>query len=99
MNAAEQFANDYLLVIENDREAWDDALQSAREHDHNVVALSDDIRKQWETLVDDIALMVNDKNGEVAGLIIRQTLQGWGSTPFDLIARHIITTSEEILNG
>jgi hypothetical protein len=95
MEAAEQFANDYLLVIENDQDAWDDAKAIARSYDYNLAKVSDEIRDQWENLVEQLARYTDEKYLGCASLILRQTLSGWGSTPFDLIARHIIERDKE----
>ena len=96
MNAAEQFANDYLLVVENDQDAWDDITQTARQANHAVAPLSDEIRWQWESLVNKIAEDVEEEYTGIAGLIIRQTLGTWGSAPFDIIATHVIARDLEI---
>ena len=86
---AEQFATEWLLVAENDQETYTELMQNAREAD-GMVALSDKLREEWETLAEQVVDLVRDKISETASLFIAQILQGQGSLPFDIIARETL---------
>ena len=86
---AEQFATEWLLVAENDQETYTELMREAREAE-GMVALSDKLREEWETLAEQVTDLVRDKISETAGLFIAQILQGQGSLPFDIIARETL---------
>lgn len=83
------FATQWLLVAENDRESYEQLQESARESE-NMVALSEVLREDWEGLAEQVTDLVNEKISETAGLFISQILQGWGSLPFDIIAKQTL---------
>ena len=86
---ADQFATEWLLVTENDRDSYEQLRESAREAD-NIVALSEVLREEWENLAEQVTELVRDRIGETASLFIAQMLQGQGSLPFDIIARQTL---------
>jgi len=86
---ADQFATEWLLVAENDRDSYEQLRESAREAD-NIVALSDVLREEWENLAEQVTELVRDRISETASLFIAQMLQGQGSLPFDIIARQTL---------
>jgi uncharacterized protein YbaP (TraB family) len=88
--ASEQFAQDYLLVIENDQEAWTQAIAKARALNHSMTALSDDLRQGYEVLVDKAIANLEGKASEFGINLMKQILIGWGMSEFDKIARSII---------
>ena len=97
---AHQFANDWLLVTENTREQCEELHANAKEIMETypfspVVILSDKLREEWETLAEQVKDLVTEQISETAGLYITQMLQGWGSYPFDIIARHTIERVKE----
>ena len=97
---AHQFANDWLLVTENTREQCEELHANAKEIMETypfspVVILSDKLREEWETLAEQVKDLVSEQISETAGLYIAQMLQGWGSYPFDIIARHTIERVKE----
>ena len=49
---AEQFANDWLLVIENDRDSWTQLLDDAKSMDLDVIALTAHLHEGWHELID-----------------------------------------------
>ena len=97
MMAYEQFVDDYLLVVENDQDAWTDLMITARQYEHNKILLSEELRDQWDDFIEQVATLVETKYVGVAGLMLRQIAGGWGSAPFDLIAKRIIESDKEIL--
>ena len=97
---AHQFANDWLLVTENTREQAEELYANAREIieseiESPVLILSDKLREEWETLAEQVKDLVTEQISETAGLYIAQMLQGWGSYPFDIIARQTIERVKE----
>jgi len=93
--ASDQFAEDFLLVAENDYDAYGELMWKAKEARGSVSALSDDLRSEWERLAQQVVDLVNRDISDTAGLFISQMLQGWGSKPFDIIARQVLNTEEE----
>lgn len=94
MNTArEQFVEDYLLVADNDYEFYNSLKESAAELD-SVPALSDKLREEYELLTEQICELVEANISDIAGLLVRQLLQGWGSSPFDEIARELLSRKD-----
>jgi hypothetical protein len=85
---AEQFKQDYLLVMENDYKAYTSLMQEVSDSE-TVVELSDTLREEWEALAEQVSELVTEQVSEMAGLLIAQLLQGQGSLPFDLIAKQL----------
>jgi hypothetical protein len=85
---AEQFKQDYLLVMDNDYGAYTALMQEVSDSE-TVVELSDTLREEWETLAEQVSELVTEQVSEIAGLLIAQLLQGQGSLPFDLIAKQL----------
>ena len=94
MNVQEQFANDWLLVIENDRDSWTQLLDDVKEMGCDVIATTAYLREEWDVLVDQMADAVEDKVSEIASLLLRQMLVT-GDYPLQLIANHVISTIKE----
>ena len=90
---AHHFASEWLLVTENTREQAEELYRDAREaleSETPVAVLGDKLREEWEQLAEQVKDLVTEHISEVAGLYISQMLQGWGSYPFDIIAREAI---------
>jgi hypothetical protein len=85
---AEQFKQDFLLVMENDYEAYTELMADVK-NTEGIVQLSDTLRGEWETLAEQVTELVTEQISEIAGLLIAQLLQGQGSLPFDLIAKQL----------
>ena len=88
---AEQFANNWLLVAENDYETYRELLEIEGD---NVATISDKLREEWEYLAEQVTELVEREISPTASLFIAQILQGQGSLPFDLIARRVIELKE-----
>lgn len=95
--ASQQFADEYILVLENDREGWDEATQEARRVDYNMPALSDSIREQFESLASQVIDKSEEEITEFGANVLRQILIGWGTSTFDKIACEIIERDKEAL--
>jgi hypothetical protein len=85
---AQQFADDFTLVMMNDYDAYTELMASVKDTE-GIVQLSDTLRDEWETLAEQVTELVTDKVSPIAGLLIAQLLQGQGSLPFDLIAKQL----------
>ena len=85
---AEQFADDFWLVMQNDYEAYTEIMAETKASD-SIVELSDLLRGDWETLAEQVTELVTEQISEIAGLLISQLIKGQGSLPFDLIAKQL----------
>mgnify|MGYP003351821500 CR=1 FL=1 len=92
--AKEQFVEDFLLVADNDYEFYTSLKESADNTD-SVATLSDELREEYETLAEQICELVDKEISDTAGLLMRQMLQGWGSMPFDDIARELLSRKDK----
>lgn len=91
---AEQFANDWLLVIENDQQSWNQLVEDVKSMDLDLVSTTAYLREEWDVLIDQIADAVEDKVSDVAALLIRQMLHT-GDYAHQLIANHVISSIKE----
>jgi hypothetical protein len=90
---AEQFAEDFLLVAENDFGMYSDLRQEAE--GATVSQLSDQVRSNYEHLTEQVCDLVAEHISPTARDLIAQLLQGQGSLPFDIIARRVIDSTLE----
>lgn len=90
---AEQFANDWLLVAENDYDTYRSLIEQEGD---NIATISDNLREEWEQLTEQVVELVEENISPTAGLFIAQMLQGQGSYPFDIIARRVLEMKEEV---
>lgn len=86
---AEQFAEDYLLVMDNDYDAYTELRQTVKESE-GVAQLSDTLREEYEQLAAQVVELVEEKISPIASLLMAQLLQGQGSLPFDIIAKELL---------
>jgi len=92
--ASDQFAEDFLLVAEDDYDAYAELMWKAKKAEGSYCALSDDLREEWEVLAQQVVDLVKKEISDTAGLFISEMLQGWGSKPFDIIARQVLNVCE-----
>jgi len=90
---AEQFKQDFLLVMENDYEAYTELMADVK-NTEGIAQLSDTLREEWETLAEQVTELVTENISEIAGLLIAQIIKGQGSLPFDLIAKQLREENE-----
>ena len=90
---AEQFAEDFLLVVENDFNSYTDLRQEAE--GATVAQLGDQVRSNYEHLTEQVCELVAEHISPEARDLIAQLLQGQGSLPFDIIARRVIDSTLE----
>lgn len=94
---AHYFADEWLMVTENTQEQFD-LLMKDVENSDSMVALSSKLQDEWEQLAEKVSDLVEENISETASLYIKQLLQGWGSYPFDLIAKRAIEKRAEVAN-
>jgi hypothetical protein len=92
---ADNFANDYTLVIDNNQEGYNLALEIAREASGSVSKASDKYREQFEDAISQVVERERENGNELIADLISQLLIGFGSRTFDNIARHYIDTDLE----
>jgi nicotinic acid mononucleotide adenylyltransferase len=91
---AEQFANDWLLVIENDQDSWNQLVDDVKSMGCDPIATTAYLREEWDVLVDQMASAVEDKVSDIGALLLRQMLLT-GDYAHQLIANHVISSIEE----
>lgn len=91
---AEWFADTWLLVAENDYDMWSELCDDAK--DKTVTELSDFLREEYESVVEETVDYVDAKNS--FSWFLREFLQGWGTAPFDIIAQRVLARLKEIEN-
>ena len=91
---AEQFANDWLLVIENDQESWTQLIDDVKSMDCDPIATTAYLREEWDVLVEQMSEIIDSKVSEIGALLLRQMLFT-GDYPFQLIANHVISSIKE----
>jgi hypothetical protein len=94
--AREQFVNDYTLITDNDRTAYE-AMQALMNQNggHNVSWLSEYLREAFENRISEVIERERRRGNGYTADLIGQMLIGYGSAPFDDIARHYIDTDLE----
>lgn len=93
--AREQFFNDYTLVVDNEKEQFEDILGRENTRAGSVSGLSDELREEFETYISQVADRESEAGHEIGSMLIREMLIGFGSAVFDDIARHYIEKLEE----
>lgn len=94
MSQAHDFAEDWLLVIENDQESWNQLVEDVKSMGCDLIATTAYLREEWDVLVDQMASAVEDKVSEIGALLLRQMLVT-GDYAFQLIANHVISSIKE----
>lgn len=92
--AREQFVNSYTLVMDNDREGFEQVMESARKAE-SVSALSDTLREEWDDYIEALATHEDLVGRKLAASLVREIYLGWGSDVWDDIARHYLAKVEE----
>jgi hypothetical protein len=87
---ADNFATDYTLVIDNNQEGYNLALEIAHEAAGNVPTASDKFKEQFEDAISQVVERERENGNELIADLISQLLIGFGSRTFDDIARYYI---------
>jgi hypothetical protein len=86
----EGFVEDYTLVIDNNQEGYNLALDIAREANGSVSKAGDKFKEQFEEAISQVVERERENGNELIADLISQLLIGWGMDTFDSIARHYI---------
>lgn len=90
-----QFAEDYIMVTENDFNSYTNIMGRKNTKAGNMSGLSDELREEFETYISQVVERERENGHEIGALLISQMLIGWGSSTFDQIARHYIGLKTE----
>jgi hypothetical protein len=82
--ARDQFVSDFLLVVENDQNKYNEYRELVKEE--GLVRAGERIRNDFEGWVDSLATIELMSKNEVGSLLLRQLLTGWGYDAFYKIA-------------
>jgi hypothetical protein len=93
--ARHQFASDYVLVVDNNQEAYREALDIVRAANGSVVKASETMREGFESYISQVVEREREQGNDIGADLISQLLIGFGSDAFDDIARHYIDTDLE----
>lgn len=87
--ASEQFVQDYLLVMDNDEDAWRGLMDTANQSS-TVGEFAQELREEWDKYVDQVSRLAENEWGwdAPATLLIRQIMGGWGDSEWFAIAKH-----------
>jgi hypothetical protein len=94
-NASFQFADDYIIVVDNDFNAYTKIMEMQETKTGNMPALSDKLRGEFETYISQVVEREQENGHEIGALLISQMLLNWGSSTFDLIAKHYLRLKTE----
>lgn len=86
---AQQFADDYLLIADNNSYEFYSELRQKAQDTESVSQLADDLRSEWEYLMEQVSDLVTREISPIASDFIMQMLNYNGIQPFDLIAREL----------
>jgi len=89
-SAPAQFAEDYILVTENESDAYHEIMEMPEFKSGNVADLSDRLRDEFEEYIGQVVERERENGNETGALLISQMLIGWGTHSFDIIARHYL---------
>lgn len=95
MELRQQFVDDYIRVVENDYNAWQVHKIHARHANENVYALADKLRESFENAVDYRLGKIDPAHNDYFVNIMREMLLGWGISPYEDIAREILSRLSE----
>ena len=87
--ASEQFVQDYLMVMDNDEDAWRE-LQDTASQSADINEFVQVLRTEWDEFVDQVASLADREWGNTspAALLVRQIMGGWGDSEWFAIAKH-----------
>lgn len=92
---SQQFVDDYMVVVENDHYGWLWHIAIAKENNNEVSALADVLRDEFEDFVLGTLLKVDAGHNDWRANVVREMLIGWGTQPYENIAREIISRLDE----
>lgn len=93
--ASHQFAEDYILVTENDFDTYTAIMDMDELKAENMSGLSDRLRGEFEEYISQVVTREKEAGHEEGADLIAQLLIGWGTSTFDIIARHYLALKTE----
>jgi hypothetical protein len=93
--ASHQFAEDYILVTENDFDTYTAIMDMDELKAENMSGLSDRLRGEFEEYISQVVTREKEAGREEGADLIAQLLIGWGASTFDIIARHYLALKTE----
>ena len=94
-SALTQFIDDYMLVIENDQDAWEWHKSVASNNNNDVFAIADVLRDEHESQISQTLDQIDPSHDKWQVNIMREMLLGWGVTPYEHLAREILARLDE----
>lgn len=91
----QQFVDDYMMVVQNDQEAWLHHESIAQQEDNNVYGIADRLRDDFESSISNLLDKLDPSHVNYHVNIMREMLIGWGSTPYENIAREVLAQLDE----
>jgi len=88
--AQDQFIEDYLLVVENDREAYEEIQETIAFCGKEKILVSNNLKNQFEDYVAGLADAEAEAGREIGSLLLRQLLLNWGTGTWDKIAERLL---------
>lgn len=95
MSNGQQFVDDYLIVVENDSSAWEHHRAVVIEQNFDVYGIADVLRDEFELAVSLRLDKLDPSHIDYTSNIIREMLLGWGTTPYENLARELIARVKE----
>lgn len=92
--SSQQFVDDYMIVIENDQDAWEYHKSVVNDSD-NVFAVADVLRDGFEEYVSQVLDKIDPSHNAWQANVMRQMLLGWGMVPYENLAREVTARIEE----
>lgn len=95
MRTGQGFVDDYMIVVENDQDGWLHHVAIAEQEDKDVFALADRLRDEFELFVSQLLDTTDPTHNDYRVNILREMLLGWGSMPYENLARDILARMDE----
>lgn len=95
MSNSQQFVDDYMIVVENDQDAWEHHKYIAKAEDNDVFAIADRMRDEFETTVNEMLNKLDPSHADYRINIMREMLLGWGTYPYENLAREVLARLDE----
>lgn len=95
MSSGQQFVDDYMIVIENDLYAWQHHKTIAKQENNDVFGVADRLRDEFESSVNDLLNKLDPSHANYRVNLMREMLLGWGTYPYENIARELLSRLEE----
>jgi hypothetical protein len=93
--ARDQFVHDFTIVVDNDQDAYTEAIDTVKAFGTgNKYDIADALREQFEDYISQVADREAELGNSTGALLISQLLIGWNSA-FEDVAQYYINTVKE----